>query len=330
MNVLELYSGIGGMQLALKESGVDGRIIAALEINTIAIEIYKHNFPEANLLNANIEGLTAEFVNKLNVNTILMSPPCQPFTRNGLQNDVNDKRTASFLHVLSLLKDLDIRNILIENVKGFETSTMRNILVDTLNENGYTFQEFLLTPQQFGIPNSRLRYYCLAKKLPEQFSFKITDMKHSLPVEIEAADCFPISTILDDDVNETFYLSDSILQKYCNIIDICYKHSKRSCCFTKAYGRFIEGTGSIFTDKTEEEVEKVYLQANQLTDTAVKGQLLKNLGLRFFTPKEVCRLMSFPDTYSFPTSVSDKKKYMVLGNSINVKVVSELIKLLYS
>ncbi|VEN60102.1 unnamed protein product [Callosobruchus maculatus] len=330
MNVLELYSGIGGMHLALKKSGVEGEIISSLEINTTAIEIYKHNFPETNLKNANIEGLTAEFVKKLNVNTILMSPPCQPFTRNGLQNDINDKRTASFLHVLSLLKDLDIKNILIENVKGFETSKMRDILVTTLSESGYTFQEFLLSPQQFGIPNSRLRYYCLAKKLPERFSFQITDLRQSLPGNAETTECFPISSILEDNVNEKFYLSDSILEKYCNIFDICYKHSKRSCCFTKAYGRFIEGTGSIFTDRTEEEVEKVYLEVNQLTDPVTKVKLLRSLGLRFFTPKEVCRLMSFPDSFSFPNHISDKKKYMVLGNSINVKVVSELIKLLNS
>ncbi|VEN60103.1 unnamed protein product [Callosobruchus maculatus] len=259
-----------------------------------------------------------------------MSPPCQPFTRNGLQNDINDKRTASFLHVLSLLKDLDIKNILIENVKGFETSKMRDILVTTLSESGYTFQEFLLSPQQFGIPNSRLRYYCLAKKLPERFSFQITDLRQSLPGNAETTECFPISSILEDNVNEKFYLSDSILEKYCNIFDICYKHSKRSCCFTKAYGRFIEGTGSIFTDRTEEEVEKVYLEVNQLTDPVTKVKLLRSLGLRFFTPKEVCRLMSFPDSFSFPNHISDKKKYMVLGNSINVKVVSELIKLLNS
>ena len=33
------------------------------------------------------------------------------------------------------------------------------------------FQEFLLTPLQFGIPNSRLRYYLIAKRSPLKFSF---------------------------------------------------------------------------------------------------------------------------------------------------------------
>ena len=33
------------------------------------------------------------------------------------------------------------------------------------------FQEMLLSPVQFGIPNSRLRYYLLAKLSPRQFPF---------------------------------------------------------------------------------------------------------------------------------------------------------------
>jgi len=40
----------------------------------------------------------------LDVDMILMSPPCQPFTRVGKQQDVDDARTKSFLHVLDLLK----------------------------------------------------------------------------------------------------------------------------------------------------------------------------------------------------------------------------------
>lgn len=35
------------------------------------------------------------------------------------------------------------------------------MLVETLKECGYIFQEFLLTPLQLGIPNSRMRYYLL-------------------------------------------------------------------------------------------------------------------------------------------------------------------------
>lgn len=126
-------------------------------------------------MNKNIQGLSEEYLKKFNADTILMSPPCQPFTRNGLCNDTNDPRTASFIHLLNLLPKLNVENLLIENVRGFETSNMRNMLIETLQINNYLFQEFILNPTQIGIPNSRLRYYCLAKKHLGKFKFETTN-----------------------------------------------------------------------------------------------------------------------------------------------------------
>ena len=41
LKVLELFSGIGGMHYALQASGTQGDVIAALEINTVANQVYK-------------------------------------------------------------------------------------------------------------------------------------------------------------------------------------------------------------------------------------------------------------------------------------------------
>lgn len=124
------------------------------------------------LLNRNIEKLSAKFVNELNIDTLLMSPPCQPFTRNGSKKDNLDTRTCSFTHLLSILPELHVRRILIENVKGFETSNMHKTLIETLKNNNFVFQEFILSPTQFGVSNSRRRYYCVAKKKPLAFNFQ--------------------------------------------------------------------------------------------------------------------------------------------------------------
>ncbi|XP_066258329.1 tRNA (cytosine(38)-C(5))-methyltransferase [Euwallacea similis] len=331
MKILELYSGIGGMHMAFQETGLQGIIKAAIEINPTANLIYKHNFPETHLMNLNIEGLTSDLIKKLDVDTILMSPPCQPFTRNGKMNDINDPRTESFQHILNLLPELKIKNILIENVKGFEKSLMRSQLVKVLNENSYSYQEFLLSPNQFGIPNSRLRYYCLCKKLPETFSFEIQDcMMKNYPGKNMPSTCFEIGDILENLQGLSKYnLPETILRKRLKILDICYKNSRRSCCFTKAYGRFIEGTGSVFSDIPQEVAERNLLKLYEIDCNSKEySDLVQSLGLRFFTPKEISRLMCFPEQFSFPKDITERQKYMVLGNSVNVKVVSKLIKLL--
>lgn len=99
-------------------------------------------------------------------------------------------------------------------------------------------------------------------------------------------------------------------------------------CFTKSYSNYIEGTGSVYSSfLTRQELDdKIAEIERNGMDIDLKAQLR----LRFFTPAEVARLMSFPPDFTFPPSISRKSQYKLMGNSINVKVVSELVKLLFN
>uniref|UniRef100_A0A7N8YMW5 tRNA (cytosine(38)-C(5))-methyltransferase-like n=1 Tax=Mastacembelus armatus TaxID=205130 RepID=A0A7N8YMW5_9TELE len=103
--------------------GIPAQVVAAIDINTTANQVYRHNFPDTPLWNKTIEGISLDDFNKLSFDMILMSPPCQPFTR--------------------------------------------DLMVQTLKDCGYTFEEIMVSPTSVGIPNSRLRYYLLAKISPE-------------------------------------------------------------------------------------------------------------------------------------------------------------------
>ncbi|XP_075979010.1 tRNA (cytosine(38)-C(5))-methyltransferase [Anticarsia gemmatalis] len=327
--ILELYSGIGGMHCAWNESGLHGEITAAIDINTVANAVYKHNFPDTHLITRNIQSLTPKEIKKFNVDTILMSPPCQPFTRNGKYLDDNDPRTNSFLYIIEILDQLDnIEYILMENVKGFETSTVRNLFIDKLKECNFDIQEFLLCPSSVGVPNSRLRYYCIARRNTLIWPFKRKDeIVTSLPNDYGPP--HTLESILEDDVSEKFIVPDKRLR--CGkVFDVCYRDSKRSNCFTKAYTHYVEGMGSVFTDKPREVVKMCYEKAN-LHEPGSKEfvEALKELNLRYFTPKEVLMLMAFPKDYSFPTDITMKQCYRLLGNSVNVKVIAELLKILF-
>ncbi|CDU16142.1 DNA (cytosine-5)-methyltransferase, putative [Plasmodium yoelii] len=78
-----------------------------------------------------------------------------------------DKRTYSFFHVCNLLKNMNVNSlpkyIFIENVKNFELSFSFLYFINSIKDN-YNFQTYLLSPLQFGIPNERLRFYCICKK----------------------------------------------------------------------------------------------------------------------------------------------------------------------
>lgn len=49
------------------------------------------------------QGIKLDEFNKLNFDMILMSPPCQPFTRQGNQNGSNDNRAQSFLSLIKII-----------------------------------------------------------------------------------------------------------------------------------------------------------------------------------------------------------------------------------
>uniref|UniRef100_A0A7N6FBF0 tRNA (cytosine(38)-C(5))-methyltransferase n=1 Tax=Anabas testudineus TaxID=64144 RepID=A0A7N6FBF0_ANATE len=373
LRVVELYSGIGGMHSALKESGIPAQVVAAIDINTTANQIYKHNFPDTPLWNKTIEGISLDDFNKLSFDMILMSPPCQPFTRIGLQGDIRDSRTKSFLYILDLLPRLCKlpRFILLENVKGFESSSARELLVKTLKECGYTFKEVMVSPTSVGIPNSRLRYFMIAKISPEDFSSQKVRLADSQPKLTFRANISPEPTVtisfikkhdhflykletgtelqrkmkqnsvqsvrmVQDflepqmEVNlEHYLLPPKTLLRYALILDIVQPTCRRSTCFTKGYGRYVEGTGSVLQCCMETEMQSVFAGLDQCSEEE-KLQRLSTLKLRYFTPREVANLMGFPQSFSFPEQITSKQQYKVLGNSLNVVVVSRLLQLLVS
>ncbi|XP_062336191.1 tRNA (cytosine(38)-C(5))-methyltransferase isoform X1 [Osmerus eperlanus] len=392
IRVLELYSGIGGMHYALKESGVAAEVVAAVDVNTTANEIYKHNFPSTPLRSKTIEGMTLDDFDKFAFDMILMSPPCQPFTRIGLQGDISDPRTKSFLYILDLLPRLSKlpRFILLENVKGFETSSARDSLVSTLKDCGYTYQELMVSPTSLGIPNSRLRYFLIAKAPPGSFSFhtssEILEGFPSPAVQVvpepslvKSASCrtacqeedkekqeegdgqilYKLETakqadrkssqnndtsvrqiqdflelgaeegMEDEEEGDKYLLPAKTLLRYALLMDIVRPTCRRSVCFTKGYGHYVEGTGSVLQSCLETEVEEAFRGLEQLSDEEKLNQLSR-LRLRYFTPREIANLMGFPKTFTFPENITTKQQYRVLGNSLNVHVVSRLIQLMVS
>lgn len=447
MRVLELYSGIGGMHCAVKESGVSYEIVAAIDVNTTANKIYKHNFPESSLMDCGIESLSAKQLDEMKIDMIVMSPPCQPFTRVGKKLDTEDIRTKSFLHLLSLLPRLNNcpKYILVENVKGFEESETCMKLRETLIKCNFAYQEFLLTPLQFGIPNSRLRYYLISKRSPLKFSFantkeimtslpsssseetssstnsahinqpaltstiltnhhcensshtssphhmqsgtakpaqnKLSTTQHGLlgksinnsdATEKESPDipastcpicresclqsaghnmrqlsegedeeqypCRLVQDFLEDQPLEyfqPFMLPKKDLKRFI-VMDIVFPCLQKTTCFTKRYGHFMEGAGSIFQmscsisemNAASELKDRTLELKNRDQWSDEDYQVLSRLQLRYFTPREIANFLCFPATYSFPQDLTKIQLYRTLGNSLNVKVVSKLIGLM--
>lgn len=402
--ILEFYSGIGGMRYSLMKAGIDAEVIEAFDINDTANDVYEHNFGHRPF-QGNIQSLSAMELDKYKADAWLLSPPCQPYTRQGLQKHSADARAFSFIKIIELIQHMlqPPKMFFVENVVGFETSDTHEQMLEIFGRLGFITQEFILSPLQFGIPYSRPRYFCLAKHLPLSFqkpffnnslqrmpssllekenilsrnghhfedgrqeelfipckpirNFMETKASYNYQAQHAEFDVCRMSGMVDpggacidiaikghaaeDEENifndqngeedETRSINISFLEKYAvpfclierwgNAMDIVYPDSKRCCCFTKSYYRYVKGTGSLLA--TSEIFGYVSTQKPTI-------QSLKELGLRYFTPREVANLHSFPEDFRFPEHISIRQQYALLGNSLSVAVVAPLFRYLFS
>jgi tRNA (cytosine38-C5)-methyltransferase len=174
---VEFYSGIGGWSYAAEKAsealGLSVKVIAAFDVSTTCNAIYESNLG-LRPSQRPIEKLTLEELDSFQADLWMMSPPCQPHTRQrnnetcrGGGRDSEDARAASFLHLCELLPNLRKPPCLIalENVVGFESSECAAHWRSALASAGYCIpKEWHLTPTMIGVPNERPRYYGLATR----------------------------------------------------------------------------------------------------------------------------------------------------------------------
>ncbi|XP_022132299.1 tRNA (cytosine(38)-C(5))-methyltransferase isoform X2 [Momordica charantia] len=300
----------------------------------------------------------------------LLSPPCQPYTRQGLQKHSGDARAFSFLKILELMLQTSRPPVMLfmENVVGFETSDTHTKMIEILEKADFSRQEFILSPMQFGVPYSRPRYFCLAKRRPLSFHRLLYNNQLlwspspllENDVDIETIEnhgsqatsdklllsCEPICRFLDHSSHHSeFSFSDassiqregalektkdtdeqgsfdqylvpsSLIDRWGSAMDIVYPDSRRCCCFTKSYYRYVKGTGSLLAPFEEEKMGKAHS--------------LKEQKLRYFTPREVANLHSFPEDFQFPQHIGLRQCYALLGNSLSIAVVAPLLRYLFA
>ncbi|KAJ1813482.1 hypothetical protein LPJ75_003170 [Coemansia sp. RSA 2598] len=352
---LEFFSGIGGLHYGLQESGIDATVAMSFDMNENANSVYEYNFgirPN----NKAIDYLEAQDIDRYKASCWLLSPPCQPYTRGGKYLDNEDPRARGLIHLLELMPKLEHipSYVFLENVMNFENSRSRSMLVEVLGHLGFEIHECLVSPVQFGIPNNRLRYYMAASRKYTRSAEDNAAWTKEYLARGKDAVCTewpfgparqtavlrpmtPLTEYIDAASNNDRSLmvpEAHILKRKRLEFDIVQATSSQTSTFTKGYGsKHLIGSGSLLQTKNLDVVENGFGSPEKLLD----------LGLRFFSPKEVSLLHHFPyaddrcksDAESaqpiryalrFPADISQGQRLKLLGNSLNVHVVAELIK----
>lgn len=114
MNVLSLFDGISCGQIALQRLGIKVDNYFASEIDTHAIKVTQHNFPNT-IQVGDITKITSKDLPKIDL--VIGGSPCQGFSFAGKQLNFDDPRSKLFFEYVRLLKECRPKYFLLENVR---------------------------------------------------------------------------------------------------------------------------------------------------------------------------------------------------------------------
>lgn len=162
-SVISTFSGGGGSSLGYQMAG--GKVLLAVEFDNHAAQTYRLNFPSTPLYHGDIANLTGEECCRLagvqprELDIFDGSPPCQAFSSAG-RRVFHDSRNQLFKEYVRLLRHLQPRAFVMENVSGMVKGKMRLIFAECMRElkaSGYRVRARLLNTACYGVPQARKR-----------------------------------------------------------------------------------------------------------------------------------------------------------------------------
>lgn len=291
IRAIEFFSGIGGFAAAAP-SFVE--IATGFDIDQTCAAIHRLNFNRPIEVRS-IESLSPTLISQAEADLWWMSPPCQPFTSQGNQKDLEDSRSAAFISLVNAIETLCPRLIALENVPGFESSQARSRLLEVLKQRKYRWTEIIICPSEFGIANRRHRYYLLASRdhVPCFDRNRMVDAVKPYSIQ----ECLLDSqSVLSNQLFE-FAAKHDLAERNLHVVDDDDSKAVTKC-FTSAYGRSFGRSGS-------------YLRQDEK--------------VRPFAPIEIARLLGFNDNFQFPDGLNLESQWKRIGNSISVRIVRELL-----
>ena len=190
-----------------------------------------------------------------------------------------------------ILKERQPKCFIAENVKGILTANKRSafpLILKEFEDSGYDVKYTVLNSANFGVPQKRERVFIVGfrKDLKIDFSFP------NLIID-EENNFVPLSTVIENTVDEKYFFSEKAVAGMMKNRDTMNK------------GRAQDISKPCNTVGAH--LAKVSLNS---TDPV----LLVNEKYRRFTPREVARIQSFPE--SFELIGSESAQYRALGNAI--------------
>jgi DNA (cytosine-5)-methyltransferase 1 len=175
--VVSLFSGAGGMDIGFSWAGFD--IVWSNDIDKDAVKTYQSIFP--NHIATCGDLLSQTLPNIPDLDLVIGGPPCQGFSVAG-KMDPKDPRSKHVWNFLGVVKQLNPKGFVMENVKALAVNTRwKSLLDDLIRESqrmGYNTKLFVLNSADFEVPQSRERMFLIGIKDNNNVELKPKKKKH--------------------------------------------------------------------------------------------------------------------------------------------------------
>jgi len=342
INLLDLFSGIGGFHLGLSQAGFKVNSYYS-EVDKYAIKTYNHNFKNSTYVGSvtNVRG--AELPR---INAITFGSPCQDFSLAGKRKGMEGSRSSLILEAIRLIEECRPDFFIWENVKGTFSSNNRQdfaaILQAFANIGGYRLEWQLLNTKWF-LPQNRERIYLVGytpnKSKGQVFPIGENCFKN-IKLQRQQGNTCTLTTRYEAGGNGSY-----IIERELN----AQEEIKVPSAIASGYEEAGEGVAqtldthchqAVIGDYRNDEGYRERKDGDSPTLTA--GNRANSTGsvtvpivnkIRRLTPIECERLQGFPDNWTLAEDNSDTQRYKMIGNAVTVDVVKavgeRIIKTLY-
>lgn len=302
-SVCSLFSGIGGIDLGFIQAGFD--IVWANEMDAAACRTYRHNFPNANLIEGDIKSIATSDIPDFDVLTAGF--PCQPFSIAGLQKGFKDRDGNLFFEITRIIDAKRPKVIFLENVPNLmdhDNGKTFLVIYNGLAQFGYAVYYRVLASNDYGnLPHIRKRIYIVAVRED------IADRIYQYPDPIELT-----------------LKSDDIIQRSVKQHNIYYYTEGKM--YERLLARMKDHKAIYRITDTEVRWTKNQmcptLTANMGTHKDRVPVVWDDYGIRKMTLREALDFQGFPKEFYFPKTITIDDAYKQIGNTVSVPVIKRL------
>lgn len=325
INVLSLFDGISGGQVALNKANVKYNNYFSSEIDRNSISVTQNHYPKTIQL-GDIKNIFAQDLPEIDL--LIGGSPCQGFSWAGKRLNFEDPRSKLFFEFERLLNQLQPKYFLLENVRMVKDSI--DVITNRLNVEPVHINSADFSAQD------RKRLYWTNIDFDKTWDKDTSTIEYILELEVD--DKYYIEPQRAVEIIEKEIIELQQRQKIAYIesdsqANRIYTIYGKSICLCGDAGGLGAKTGlyvipCITPDRVNKRQNGRRFKPPKskfytLTSQDRHGVLL-NGHIRKLTPVECERLQTLEDNYT--AGFSDNQRYKMIGNGFTVDVIAHILK----